>query len=703
MHADKERAALGFMPSSAYSEAAEQGKLWIAVKKDGDKEQYAGHLFFGGAFPRLRIFQMFVKRDHQRKGVASLLLARLVKESEKANYLTISARVASDLGANSFWQQQGFEVVTSRPGGKTTQRTILVREKLLNSPRLFDLLDPSAPPTDHDLRLADRLSARAQIYAFDINVLLDIVKDRPRAEAVARIFSAAMANHIRLFVAPEFIAELERAKRQGSDPVLDLASTLPQFPPTSAQGIESLLEELGSIIFTDRSKESRLRNRDHSDVLHLATAIQNKAAGFITSEKAILRRHSVLLDKYEMDVVGVAEFAEWLAPHAWAEHEHQTLEIGTGRELKATELRQNAKADVEKFLKLFNIDNADINEALSLGTTASPRRRYVIYSGHEIVGFASWPAPQKILTALDTFIFLNEESPHAESALDYTFSALLIDCGHCGPNIVRIFSRESKLTERVAESLGFRRSITSGNQHGLLQKVCLGRVVRESNWQDVREDLSKRVQLTLQERPPNYVDSTTNISLTSPTDVRLSIPVVELEELLGPALFLLPGRTGAIVPIRKEYAEALLGTSPQLQLLPKREASLLFRRTYYSGKNTLTTMKAGTLLCFYESKRDKGSGSIVACARSIETSVGSPSESALSIRRGGVLEPTSFKNDKQDVKAITRFDTVMKFSKPVPLARLRKLSCDDGSSFVTAKRITHEQLCKILDEGQPFV
>ena len=59
--ADSERQTLGFMPAPAYIEAAYQGKLWVAVIKTNGGEEYAGHLFFGGGFPRLRIFQIVVK------------------------------------------------------------------------------------------------------------------------------------------------------------------------------------------------------------------------------------------------------------------------------------------------------------------------------------------------------------------------------------------------------------------------------------------------------------------------------------------------------------------------------------------------------------------------------------------------------------------------------------------------------------------
>ena len=65
---------------------------------------------------------------------------------------------------------------------------------------------------------------------FDINVLLDLIKRRSRAADVRRIISASFANSIRLFVAPEFIAELRKAgNEKEDDPILEIAATLHSF------------------------------------------------------------------------------------------------------------------------------------------------------------------------------------------------------------------------------------------------------------------------------------------------------------------------------------------------------------------------------------------------------------------------------------------------------------------------------------------
>ena len=269
---------------------------------------------------------------------------------------------------------------------------------------------------------------------------------------------------------------------------------------------------------------------------------------------------------------------------------------------------------------------------------------------------------------------------------------------------MRIPSRVSNSLEAVATRIGFRRAVAQGSKdQGPFHKVCLGRVLYAENWTEISSSLAKRVQLELPRIPPDFQGANTRVPVISAHNTALSIPLHELEELVGPALLLLNNRLGAIVPIRVKYAERLLNMSVQRALF-RYEASLMPTRTYYSQIATLPVLEQGTILCFYESKKGGGSGSVIACARSVENWIGIPDTEADSVRRGGVLGTNELDViARKERCCITRFDMVMKFRNPVPLDRLRELGCDDGSSFVTSKRISHEQLSSLVDEGQPYV
>jgi len=567
------------------------------------------------------------------------------------------------------------------------------------------MLDSAKSPTDHDLRLAERLYEKSPVYAFDINVLLDLIEKRPRAEDVRRIISASFANSIRLFVAPEFIAELKKAgTEKEADPILAIAATLPQFPDLPDPELRRLTAELATLVFPGKARQKRLRPRDNSDLLHLATAAYNSAAGFITSDNEILKRQAVLWNKFRVNVVGVSEFAESLVPAEWIDREHRAHNYLGESSIEAIEVREANRDQIEAFFASTDVHMDEQQNALAEGHGGSPRRRLAVLDNARTIAFASWPAPQRVTPTVDVFVYVDESVSDAEPALDCLFSALMKDACSFGPVQLRILSRVSNSLEAVATRIGFRRAVAQGSKdQGSFHKVCVGQVVSEKNWNDISSSLARRVQLELPRTPPDYQGANTLVRVIGPRSTALSIPLHELEELVGPALLLLNNRLGAIIPIRATYAERLLDTSAQRALFCY-EARLLPTRTYYSQIATLPILRRGTILCFYESKTGGGSGSLVACARSVENWIGVPETESDSVRRGGVLGAEELDAiAKNERRCITRFDMVMKFRNPVPLDRLRDLGCDDGSSFVTSKRISHHQLTSIIDEGQPYV
>ena len=112
--ADENRSDFGFLPESAYTEAAMKGYLWIAI--DSSTKKLRGYLFFGGTYPHLKIFQIYVCPRFRSAGLGGNLVGTLKKYGEENSWLTIRARVASELKANKFWQGAGFVIVRQVPG-----------------------------------------------------------------------------------------------------------------------------------------------------------------------------------------------------------------------------------------------------------------------------------------------------------------------------------------------------------------------------------------------------------------------------------------------------------------------------------------------------------------------------------------------------------------------------------------------------------
>jgi ribosomal protein S18 acetylase RimI-like enzyme len=213
-----ERDALGFLPNSAYEDAIAQKRLIAMLAEDENgKIVFVGYILHGGVFPHARVQQVCTKPDWRRHKVASALIDALICDLERAGFLTVKAKVASDLAhAQAFYERHGFEAVSSKAGGSTRDRTIVVRVRNLATPHLF-----STVPATIDFSFPKRFGTEASFYTFDLNVLFDLVKNRERHDSACALFGAALDHRIRLGVTSEFINELRRTSvGQQNDPVL---------------------------------------------------------------------------------------------------------------------------------------------------------------------------------------------------------------------------------------------------------------------------------------------------------------------------------------------------------------------------------------------------------------------------------------------------------------------------------------------------
>jgi hypothetical protein len=199
---------------------------------------------------------------------------------------------------------------------------------------------------------------------------------------------------------------------------------------------------------------------------------------------------------------------------------------------------------------------------------------------------------------------------------------------------------------------------------------------------------------------PTFVAHDQQISFETNDQRSRNVKLNDLEKLLAPTLIILPGRIGNIVPIRRMFADQLLGASPQLSLLPRREAVLLSERIYFSAARNASLLRAGAPLLFYESGRAGGRASVTACARVVQTRVLKKTDVSAHLLRHGVLETDDLEHlTATDSTSVTTFDNIMILDNPVPLERLRELGCVDASNLVCTRPISSEHLVGVLKEG----
>ena len=695
--ADSERHALGFLPKSTYMEHAVEGRLYVAIGLERGQGVQVGHLLFGGVFPFMRVVQAYVLPKYRRQKVGSRLVQALIREAEDSGYLSISARVADDLKeANAFWSHEGFELMRTKPA-RSPGRHIYVRVKELDTPRLF-----AAPQgaTTETIQIVPPAPS-APLYVIDVNVFLDLVKDRPGAADTERLIAAAWNRSVDLHVAEEFVNELKRSSVVGgNDPVFQMATALPRLPKVPEPLLAAICKRLQEALFPDHP----LHPHDLSDLRHLATAIHHGATGFVTGEKRILKRRAEIRRRFGLDVVGSAELVEFIRPIE-VPPEWDVRSTPGGDAIEISEMLESEREEVVEFLCSLGENEPATRAALSPGSTGAIRRRMKIrstVSGHYLA-FASWSTPHKLRRRMDVFVFVDEDHPDAPALAHELFAEMLRDAVGGGPVLITLCTPEGHQHVRLAAAtFGFRAGLSSApSGQAQLQKIAIGGVVATANWHELKHSLSELTGIQLSITLPTFQGSATQLSLTDATGRIVALSLAEFEQLLSPALFLLPGREGLAVPIRRRYAEHLFPGSAQLPLTARGEASLSVDRVYFSSPRNSKTFFPGAPVLFYESQHDHGRGAMFACAtvRSARA-IWADTVSKRYLHKGVLDEREIQRIAKDGLVSMFHFENILLFRQPVPLKRLRELGCADGANFVTARRLTTADLESILTEAK---
>lgn len=694
--ADANRDALGFLSATAYEEAAMKGCLWVAVA--GTAKKLRGYLFFGVRFPRLRVYQVYVRPEFRSSGTARTLIERLKSYGEDHDYLTITARVASELPANRFWQGLGFHVIRRSTGGKKG-RTINRYALALNVPSLFGRGQPVAEATEQWLHVRPVLETRS--YVIDLNVLFDAIRDRDEGEAV-HILSMSFDSDMRLAVTAEFARELERHSRQSSDPVLKLARALPTIPEPGHEILNPLVEGLRRQLFSTGSpKTGRRAANDASDLKHLGSCIHHRVYGFITRDAAILQRAEELHEKYNLRIISPADLCEPLEDVS-ARQEPMTAIVGQ-QEIEIATFGESDRRDVERFLGGVGASPGDISACLSPGTTRFPTTISVMRTGQLIVGIGSWAARPGASRESVARLYVDEDSQCVDRVVDHLLEHS-INRGKFGQLTrldLKIGPGQVKLRE-VAIKRGFcPPNFGSGRTSEALSKVSMKGMVTDSNWWSFKNTFSEATGLELPSEFPRYdeVINTGVVLDAEKTVSSLTVPLFEFETLVSPGALICPGRNAVMVPVQGRYARQLLSLAEdQPSFLAEREAVLRLERAYFLAAGRHHLLSRGTLVVFYAS-RDRQEA--VAMARVTFSGTLTKKQAVLNLSRQGVLteEEIEQRSNQQDEIGTFTFDNLILFRNAIPYRELRRLGCIGGANLVTAQKLRYDRLRLVVERA----
>lgn len=698
-----ERNAFGFLPSPTYDDFAYQGQIVIAVV--AATGEFAGYAIFAGALPTAKVRQTYVARNWRRQGLGQKLIAEVIKACEEIGYLSVTATVASDLAdANAFYESLGFTKFNEKPGGKTRQRTLNVRGRILDTPSLFNIPKGTAP-TKSTLVLTAPKVGPAPLFLFDLNVLFDIVRQRGDYKTVSRVFAAAFENEVRLAISEEFVFELQRqTARFPQDTLLTLAAALPIVPKPSKAMASQHFDELAKLVFPDRHRSTSLTAQDRSDIDHLTTAIVEDVAGFVTSEKAILRNANELRLRYGIEVVSPLVFAsvpdDQLGSPTRLTIEHQERSITT------REMTDADRSLLSSSANRLGISPATIRVALGQGTSRSPRTRVVVRGDRDLIAAATWQPSATDEAGSQLYIFVDMQDAAAELAVDHLLDLACRSSSGSKDGILWVESpANSPLIRERALNFGFQVMNRARGEIERLVKVSSGRPITASNWSDIVKLIRSRFQLALPEAAPSFANPDSSIEVGNSDGSFTELRLRTLEDFLGPTVLALEGRPAIIVPIWPTYAEALFQGTQQPTLLAGKRAGLSPQKCYLSNAKNASRVPENGLIVFFESAgkaRSKGRSAATAIARVQRRFLATEHSASNLAQLRGVLSQADIQTmAKGEDLCITEFDNLLRFRNPVPLARLKEIGCADGAHLVTVKTLTYDSLQKLIEIGEP--
>jgi GNAT superfamily N-acetyltransferase len=689
--ADSEKEPLGFLPAKAFEDAIARRRLMAAVVQDGEVRKLAGYLLYSGVFPNAKVQQIAAAPAFRKKGAASALMKALIAELERVGFLGIRADVASDLPiALAFYAKHGFEKVRERAGGTARGRMIVIHSRPLETDNLFSLASAQSSQSI-DMGARRRNPGETPVFAFDLNVYFDLVRQRAQSENARRLFGEALGHTLRLAVADEFITELRKTSNNVSaDPVLQMALQMPRLPKPDVSELNMLAASIHEIVFVKTGHKDAGSENAKADAKHVAHAALSKATAFVTRDGPILNARQELLASFGIDIATVEEVLD-LLPLERPGTAAMPLR-GDGFEPTSIEANELSTYCIEA-----GILHAASEEFADAPSNNALVQRNAIQCDGRVVAVGALIIPKSVDPIARLLIHVRQEHQDAELFADYLIETLVrAACGSAAITIELLHFNGQSIVNRLAAACGFHRNENASS----FLKVAIGMPLTSNTWPTVVQQVRRRTGLVL---PDDFaaVSGAGDISIQLPGGASNKIDATSLENQIGPTIIVWPGRNGVIVPIARRYADDLLGTSDQSNLgfITNRDAAFLSKRGYVNSPRTTKLMRPGSPIIFYESKRDgKGRGAAVAIARIASSVVVAKAQLDAKSDKRLVIDDADQFSATDDV-LFTTFDNLMPFQTVVGLKKLKEFNATGSANLVSAVLLSSEQITSILTCG----
>lgn len=674
--ADKNKKSFGFLSSSVYEQMALKNQLWVVINKD---KELKGYLMFGGAMPTLKILQIYVCGSVKGCGVGKLLIDSVKEYATKHHYHTISARVASDLPANIFWEKVGFSIHRQVKGGETKKRIINIRGCSLESNDLFgSIAEKSSGLTP------SRPILLRPVYALDLNLLLDIVKQRQGHEKVIRIIKAGFQGGFSICITPEFKRELERQTSNfPKDPVLKLAEA---FPELKAEGdIPRVAGSLREVVFPHRSPNRKAAENDESDLIHLAYCVVSGVGGFVTREKALLRACEPLKDKFNLSVI---------SPDELIFDDSDTLDISTPINHDFSLSASINASEVRKFLQGFSAPAVVLDRLFSTSPIKDGGTVYEARLDGDLFGVYFFQKPIKTKEGAMACLYVDETSPKAMAAIDHFIETALRYKSGFSYRLDLYIGKGQVLTKETLLRKGFFKA------EDYFYKIICNLFLCGDNWARFAKDVKALCEFDIPNKLPAKKELMhTGICFTDTNGQTLTLSWFDFETMISPKFIIDYERDCVIVPIRENYAKGLIGSvTNQLSLLPSHDKILLLEKAYFQYCSKASFFRKGGIVAFYISG-SKSVQEIIGFARVTYSGVMTIDEAVVKFDRQGVLssEELLAQADKFGKLHVFTFDNFIEFDRRVSFRQAKNLGVISNANLASPEKIGMAKLKALIE------
>jgi GNAT superfamily N-acetyltransferase len=679
--ADDNKRSFGFLANSAYEQMAAKGQLWVVV--NGGKE-IKGYLMFGGTMPTIKVFQIYVCQSTRGDRVGSKLIDALKCFAEESGYHTISARVATDLPANSFWDKQKFETISQVDGGGSgnTKRRINVRCFSIEGNDLFGGLShykselvPSSPILSKPF------------YAIDLNLLLDITKGRAGCREITDLMSLSFQGDFTLCATPELKKELARQASQfQDDPAMRLAAMLPELK--SKDDVKKIANTLKEIVFPSRKSSRKSAQNDESDVMHLAYCISAGINGFVTREKAMLRAFYTIKDKYDVAI---------LSPDELLLDGNETLSIPKLRNEEVSFYESEDSKELRSFLDQFSVASQVLSDIFNASPVRGDKNIYEAKTNDgTLFGFYFFQKPLKSTGMAQALLCVDESCNKSVVVIDHFLEQAL---RYKADYIYRLniyIGKKQPITEETLRKKGFFKT----NDHYV--KIICNLFLDNKNWPRFKTDIKNLLGFSVQNKLPSKKELIhTGIHFKSDFGADKVLSWFDFETVISPRFIVNADRGCILVPIQENYAIGLIGNvKNQLSLLSMHDKTLLLEKAYFRSKNKSSIFRKGGIVAFYVSG-SKSIQEIIGFSRITYSDVITVDEAFIKLDRQGILTKEELRSvaDKDNKLHAFTFDNFFEFDKRISFSRAKKLGLISNANLVSPEKINTEKLKVLIKEA----